>query len=112
RPKDVQKIPPSNEAYNTKYVYVYESTPEYVYMGYTPGYMGCYVYGPTIVYGTGYYYAPWYGAVYYPRPVTWGFAFSYNPWYGWSVGIGFNYGFMHIGIGFGYGGWYGPPMYY
>jgi hypothetical protein len=116
RPKDVENIPASSSAYNTKYVYVYDHTPEVVYVGYTAGYMGGYVYGPTIVYGTGFYYRPWYGSVYYPRPITWGFGFGYNPWTGWSVGIGFNVGFMHFGIGFGGGygyggGWFGPPMY-
>ena len=122
RPKEVEKIPASSSAYNTKYVYVYESTPEYVYTGYTPGYMGSYVYGSTVVYGTGYNYAPWYGAAYYAHPVTWGMGFSYNPWYGWgmSVGVSYNVGFMTIGFsfggygyGYGYGGgWYGPPIYY
>jgi hypothetical protein len=114
RPKDVDKIPPESSAYNTKYVYVYESDPQYVYVGYTPGYMGCYIYGPTVVYGTGFYYPPWYGAVYYPHPVTWGFGFSYNPWMGWSMNFGFSTGYMHIGFsfGFGYGGWYGPARYY
>lgn len=117
RPKDVENIPASSSAYNTKYVYVYDSTPDVVYVGYTAGYMGGYVYGPTIVYGTGFYYSPWYGSVYYPRPVTWGFGFGYNPWTGWSMGVGFNVGFMHVGIGFGGGygyggGWFGPPMYY
>jgi hypothetical protein len=116
RPKDVENIPASSEAYNTKYVSVYESTPDYVYVGYTPGYMGCYVYGPTVVYGTGFYYNPWYGSVYYPRPVTWGFGFHYNPWTGWSMSVGVSVGFMHVGIGFGaygaYGGcWFGPPFY-
>ena len=117
RPKDLENIPASSSAYNTKYVYVYDSTPDVVYVGYTAGYMGGYVYGPTIVYGTGFYYTPWYGSVYYPRPVTWGFGFGYNPWTGWSMGVGFNVGFMHVGIGFGGGygyggGWFGPPMYY
>ena len=117
RPQDVDKIPPQSAAYNTKYVYVYQTTPQYVYVGYTPGYMGCYIYGPTVVYGTGFYYNPWYGAVYYPRPYTWGFGFSYNPWTGWSMGVGFNVGYMHVGFafggGYGYrGGWYGPPMYH
>ncbi len=116
RPKDVENIPASSSAYNTKYVYVYNSTPDVVYVGYTAGYMGGYVYGPTIVYGTGFYYTPWYGSVYYPRPVTWGFGFGYNPWTGWSMGVGFNVGFMHVGIGFGGGygyggGWFGPAMY-
>ncbi len=108
RPKDVDRIPPSSSAYNTRYVYIYETTPQYVYVGYTPGYMGCYIYGPTIVYGTGFYYRPWYRRFYYPRPHTWGFGFCYNPWTGWSIGFGFNAGF---GWGHHYGGWFGPPVY-
>ena len=56
----------------SKYVYVYESTPDVVYVGYTPGYTGCHVYHTTVVYGTGYYYRPWYGTYYYARPATWG----------------------------------------
>jgi hypothetical protein len=113
RPEDVEDIPASSSAYNTKYVYVYESTPEVVYVGYTPGYMGCYVYGPTVVYGTGYYYSPWYGPYYYPRPVTYGFSMHYNPWCGWSMGFHFSVGFFSFhsyGYG-GYGGYWGPPMY-
>ena len=62
RPNDVENIPASSSAFNTKYVYIYESTPEYVYTGYTPGYMGSYVYGSTIVYGTGYSYSAWSGS--------------------------------------------------
>ncbi|ULQ55567.1 hypothetical protein KJS94_13020 [Flavihumibacter rivuli] len=118
RPTDVDKIPPSSQAYNTKYVYIYDTTPEYVYVGYTPSYLNCYVYGPTIIYGTGWYYRPWYGSYYYPRPVTWGFGMSYNPWTGWSMNFGFSTGWFHMGfssggmyMGFGYSGWFGPPMY-
>lgn len=117
RPSDVEKIPPSSSAYNTKYVYVYESTPQYVYTGYTPGYMGGYIYGPTVVWGTGWYYRPWYGSIYYPRPVTYGFGMHYNPYSGWSMsfGMSFNVGWFHFGFstgGYGYGGgWFGPPMY-
>ena len=110
RPSDVEKIPPSNPTYNVKYVYIYDTTPEYIYMGYTPGYLGCYVYGPTVVYGTGWMYPPWFGAYYYPRPVTWGFSMHYNPWTGWSMGIGFSYGWFHMGF-YGGGGWWGPPIY-
>lgn len=113
RPAEVNNIPASSPAYNTKYVYVYESTIDYVYVGYTPGYTGCYVHGSTVVYGTGYHYTPWYGSVYYPAPVTWGMGFSYNPWTGWGMSIGFSTGYMSVGFSFGgYGGWYGPPMYY
>jgi len=106
-PKDVQKIPPSSPVYNVKYVYIYESTPEVVYVGYTPGYVGCYAYGSTIVYGTGYYYNPWYGPYYYPRPVTYGMSMYYNPYMGWSTGV-----VVRVGGPPYYGGWYGPPMYH
>lgn len=108
RPKDVDNIPASSSAYNVKYVYVYESTPEVVYVGYTPGYMGCYVYGPTVVYGTGYYYSPWYGPYYYPRPVTYGFSMHYNPWTGWSMGFHYSSGWFHYSM-YGGGGYWGPP---
>ena len=110
RPKDVEDIPASSPAYNVKYVYIYESTPEVVYVGYTPGYMGSYVYGPTVVYGTGYYYNPWYGPYYYPRPVTFGFSMHYNPWTGWSMGFHMSYGFFSFGFYEG-GGYWGPGAY-
>jgi hypothetical protein len=116
-PDDVQDIPPENPNYNVKYVYVYDYTPEVIYVGYTPGYTWSYVYGPTVVYGTGYWYRPWISPYYYyPRPVTWGFRVSYNPWYGWSFGFGFSYGRFHFGIGgpsywYGARGWWGPAGY-
>ncbi|NMM48236.1 hypothetical protein [Marinigracilibium pacificum] len=117
RPEDVKNIPPDNPAYNVKYVHVYDVTPSYVYMGYTPGYLGCYRYGPTIVYGTGYHYRPWYGSVYYPRPVTWGFGMHYNPWSGWNMSFGFSVGWFSFSWGghgsyyHHHGGWWGPPAY-
>ena len=116
RPDDVDMIPPSSPAYNTKYVYVYDYDPDYVYMGYTPGYLGSYVYGPTVVYGTGFYYNPWYGPYYYPQPWSWGFNIGYNPWYGWSFGFGYSWGWFNIGFGYSWnywhGGWWGPPIYH
>lgn len=117
RPRDLDAIPASSPAYHTKYVYIYDVTPDYVYTGYTYGYLGSYIYGPTIVYGTGYHYRPWFRRVYYPRPITWGFGFMYDPWYGWNINWGFNYGFMHVGFDYGYwnygygGGWFGPHRY-
>lgn len=110
RPNDVENIPASSPAYNIRYVYIYETTPEVVYVGYTPGYMGSYVYGPTVVYGTGYYYNPWYGPYYYPRPVTYGFSMQYNPWTGWSMGFHMSYGFFNFSI-YGGGGYWGPGAY-
>jgi len=116
RPEQVNQIPPESSAYNTRYVYVYESTPEYVYVGYTPGYLGNYVFGPTIVYGTGFHYDPWFGVNYFPQPWTYGFGMHYNPYIGWGMGMNYAY---HVGWGgyyggwYGhYGGWYGPPMYH
>jgi len=116
RPAEVEDIPAECPIYNVKYVYVYESTPDVVYVGYTPGYTGTYVHHTTIVYGTGYYYPGWYGAYYYPRPATWGFRVRYSPWYGWSFGIGYSNGWFSFGIGFGRwgrwrGGWWGPAGY-
>jgi hypothetical protein len=113
RPAEVEKIPATVPVYNVKYVYIYETTPQYVYVGYTPGYTGCYVYGGTVIYGTGYYYNPWYGPYYYPRPVTYGFSMRYNPWYGWSVGFHYSAGWFNFSVyGGGYhGGYWGPPMY-
>jgi hypothetical protein len=110
RPTEVNKIPASSPAYNTQYVYVYDSTPDVVYVGYTPGYMGCYVYGPTVVYGTGYYYNPWYGPYYYPRPVTYGFSMHYNPWTGWSMGFHYSSGFFSLSV-YGHPGYWGPHAY-
>ncbi|TFG74480.1 MAG: hypothetical protein E4H26_07885, partial [Flavobacteriales bacterium] len=111
RPEEIDKIPAENPQYNTKYVYIYETSPTVVYVGYTPGYYGSYVYGPTVIYGTGYYYNPWYGGHYYHHHYTYGFSVRYNPWYGWSVGFGFGspYGWYgHAYWGHGYHHW-GPP---
>lgn len=104
RPDEVDQIPPSEPVYNTKYVYVYGSTPEVVYVGYLPGYTYSYVYNGVVVYGTGYHYPYWYGSVYYPRPVTFGYSVHYNPYTGWGFSMGFSYGW----IGWGYHPYYRP----
>jgi hypothetical protein len=110
RPDEVDDIPPSSEVHNVKYVYVYDSTPEVVYVGYYPGYTYSYVYGGVVVYGTGYWYHPWYRTVYYPRPVTWGFGVHWNPWTGWGFSFGFSYGW--VGWRFHpHRGWWGPRGY-
>jgi hypothetical protein len=110
RPDEVDELPPESEVYNVKYVYIYDSTPEVVYVGYLPGYTYSYVYGGVVVYGTGYWYRPWYGSYYYPRPVTWGFGVHWNPWTGWGFSFGFRYGW--VGWRFHpYRGWWGPRGY-
>ena len=113
-PPEIQSLPPSNPHYNVKYVYVYGATPQEVYVGYEPGYSGCYVYGPTVVYGTGWWYPGYYSPSYcWAYPATFGFGFGYNSWSGWSVGFGWNYGWLGCGYGWGWGGyypwgWWGP----
>jgi hypothetical protein len=100
---EIAKIPPSVPVYPVTYVAVYASTPEVVYVGYTPGYMGAYPYYGVPVYGTGWHYPPYVGAVYYPHPVTYGVAVSYNPYTGYSMGTTFATGFMAFGIGMAIG---------
>lgn len=113
-PEEVRKIPPSSPVYNIKYVYIYDTTPEVVYVGYYPGYLGSYHYHGCLVYGTGWYYRPWWGSYYYPRYRTWGFSVRWNPWYGWSFGLSYSTGRFTFSIGFGGwhgGGWWGPAGY-
>ena len=97
RPDGVDDIPPESPVYNVKYVYVYDSTPDVVYVGYLPGYNYSYVYAGVVVYGSGYYYQPWYGAYYYPRPVTYGYGVHYNPYTGWGFTVGVSYGWVSWG---------------
>lgn len=93
RPAQVDTILPTSPVHNVKYVHVYDSTPSVVYVGYTPGYTGSYVYRNTIFYGTGWYYRPWVSPYYYyPRHSTWGFNVSYNYWSGWNFGLSWGWG--------------------
>ncbi len=72
-PDAIYTIPPSSPLYYTTFVRVYGATPDVVYVGYTPGYLGTVVEPDgTVVYGTGYVYQPWIGSVYYAPPVTYG----------------------------------------
>jgi len=97
RPAQVDTILPTSPVYNTKYVHVYDSTPSVVYVGYTPGYVGSYVYRNTIFYGTGWYYRPWVSPYYYyPRFSTWGYNVSYNPWGGWNFGLSWGWGPFNV----------------
>ena len=110
-PDEVNNIPPGSPVYSVKYVYIYDYTPEVVYVGYTPGYYGSYVYSGTVIYGTGYYYDPWYRSYYYPRPVTYGFGVHYNPYTGWGFSLGVSFGWLNIGISTGGWGYWGNSGY-
>lgn len=110
-PQEIQYLPASNPCYNTKYVYIYNYTPDVVYVGYTSGYVGCYVFGPTVVWGTGWYYPGWWRTRYYPRPCTWGFGASFVLWSGnWAFGLGFGSDWFNFGFGWGnhWNRWWGP----
>lgn len=131
-PAAIYSIPPSCPIYNVRYVHIYDVTPDVIYMGYTPGYTGCFVYGGTVVYGTGYVYPGWYGNLYCYRPCTWGFNVRYDPFScSWGLGLGFSTaGGGWVGIGgtdyhdgwfvtaaggpvvIGTVGWWGPAGYH
>ncbi|HLO26645.1 MAG TPA: hypothetical protein VK187_11060 [Geobacteraceae bacterium] len=105
-PAVIYTIPTSSPLHYVTYVKVYGSTPEYVYTGYTPGYMGTVVNEDVVVYGTGYYYTPWIGSYWYGPPITFGLGcnISWTPWWGWGWGFGFGWGWGAFSIG-----WYYPP---
>jgi len=86
----VYAIPTSCPIHYVTYVYIYQSTPTTVLVGYTPGYMGTVVTDGVVVYGTGYVYQPWIGTVYYGPPATYGYGATivYNPWAGWGFAFG------------------------
>ena len=91
-PAVIYSIPPSSPLHYVTYVHVYSSTPQTVYVGYTPGYYGTVV-APSsvVVYGTGYVYPPVYvGAYWYPPPPTYG----YGAGFGWGAVTGFAFGAM------------------
>ncbi|MDX9751921.1 MAG: hypothetical protein RBT71_12635 [Flavobacteriales bacterium] len=120
-PAEVNTIPPSSPAYNTRYVYIYDHTPQVVYVGYTPGYLGSFVQYGVPIYGTGYYYPYWRG-YWRPRPYTWGFNMYYDPWVGWGYNWGWGWSWYYpTWYGWGWGahrpwgwgwGWCGPYGYH
>ena len=96
-PPVVYSIPVSSPLHYVTYVRVYSATPQYVVVGYTPGYLGTVVSpGGVVVYGTGYTYASYVGAtIWYPPPVTYGYAANpyWTPWTGWAMGFGMGMAF-------------------
>ena len=117
-PPAIYTISPSCPIYPVRYCYVYGVTPSVLYVGYTPGYTGCYATGGVVVYGTGYYYNAWVGNLYIPRPLTFGFSARYDHYNGhWGFGFALatgggslwigqsNHAFVPGGAWFGYGGY-------
>jgi len=114
-PPVIYTIPTVSPIHYVTYVRVYRYNPTYVWVGYTPGYLGtCYSPWGTVVYGTGYYYRPWIGRYWYGAPWTWGFGagVSWSPWTGWNVGFGWG-GYRPIYRPWWgpYYGWHRPPGY-
>jgi hypothetical protein len=77
-PPAIYLIPPSCPYYYVTYCRIFSSTPRAIYVGYYPGYRGCYAWGGSIVYGTGWRYRCWSGSSWYARPVTWGVGVRYS----------------------------------
>jgi hypothetical protein len=120
-PDEIQSLPPDCPVYHVKFVRVYDSTPDQVLVGYTPGYLGSYIFYGSLVYGTGYHYHPWYGHYSFFWPWTWGLRVHYSLGYGWSFGFRFGFGnnyfshrhiyyhdHHHTILRYGHGGWWGP----
>jgi hypothetical protein len=103
-PDVIYTIPPEAPLHYVTYVKVYESTPEVVHVGYTPGYYGSVVSSSTttVVYGTGWYYPPYIGTYWYGAPYTYGVGVATT----WSLGEGWS---LTFGVGYGYS--YGYPYY-
>ena len=90
-PDAIYAIPPSSPLHYVTYVRIYDSTPEVIYEGYTPGYLGTVQSTDgVVVYGTGYDYQPWIGDAWYAAPETFGLAAQpvYNPAAGYAFGFG------------------------
>jgi hypothetical protein len=83
-PQEIYSIPSSSPVHNVTYVYLYDSTPNVVVMGYTAGYTGVYVSSGVVVYGAAYpmVYAPYSYYHYYPSYYGYGCAMHYNYAYG------------------------------
>lgn len=108
-PPAVYAIPRSSPLHYVTYVRVYDATPDVVYVGYTPGYLGSYVSADhVVVYGSGWHYRPWIGSVWYASPVTWGFGFSivHSWWYPWRPVVSVGWAAPHYRPH--YRPWWGP----
>ena len=94
-PMVIYTIPPSSPLHFVTYVKVYGSTPEVVYVGYTPGYCGTVVSSnKAVVYGTCWYFPPYVGSYWYGWGWTYGYGagFAWSTYAGWGVALGIGYG--------------------
>jgi len=90
-PAVIYSIPVSSPLHYVTYAQVYGSTPDEVYVGYTPGYLGTEVCPDNVVvYGTGWYYPPYIGNYWVGWPCTYGFGVGFAD--NWGIGFGFGFG--------------------
>lgn len=99
-PSEIYTIPPSCPVYSVRFCYVYGRAGNVCYVGYLPGYLGCYPTDGVVVYGTGYRYQPWIGRTYYGRADSFGFGAVYD-------GNSGQWGFSFAASFGGGGGWIG-----
>ena len=106
-PPAIYNIPATSPLHYVTYVQVYGATPDEVFTGYQPGYLGTVVTPTgTVVQGTGAYVSPWIGNAWFGTPWTYGF--------GWSVGVGTFWPTWNPWCspwwGPAWGGWWRPPV--
>src|SRR5436190_1171102 len=81
-PSEIYTIPSTHPSHSVTYVYVYDSTPDTVVVGYTAGYAGMYVASGVLMFGLG-------------MAVAWGSPYShyhYGPaYYGYGCGASYSY---------------------
>jgi hypothetical protein len=105
-PSVIYTIPVNSPLHYVTYAEVYGSTPDEVYVGYTPGYLGTEVCpDDVVVYGTGYYYPPYIGNYWVGEPCTYGFGAGFAD--NWDVGFGFGFG-AGVWLGTWCHPWWGP----
>lgn len=110
-PAAIYAIPPSSPLHYVTYVEIYGSTPEAVYEGYTPGYLGTVLSDDgVVVYGTGYDYEPWIGDAWIAAPETYGLAAApiYNPAVGYGYGLGLGLATAAVADSYWGGAYYRP----
>ena len=104
-PPVIYSIPPSCPIYYATGVYVYQSTPDYVTVGYTPSYFGtCITPEGIVVYGTGYNYTPYINeGIWIAPPLTYG----YGAGFACGLATGFAFG-LAVDHGWGCSPTWGP----
>ncbi len=84
RPPDIDKVPPEHRIYHARFVYITDTTEEYVTTACTSGYANWYIQDSSVVWGSGWPYKSWYRRSYFLRSPTWGDGMKYAPGGSWT----------------------------